>query len=204
MEELQTHRRRDDFIDIIRRELNQQPLSVTDLAKDDLLDVVSDMQFVSAGRRRRFRDGLSRIAAERGFDSTVRASRQLVALWRERADELEIIFHYIIDSVSKMKIHAIETEPLPVRSKKAREQMQAALRGATDNPSHRVTELRLAIELCVKTFGYDASFIEANRLTNDLRSDANDLESALCDIMFDDFCSRESLHGQTAAFARAA
>jgi hypothetical protein len=197
MEDLSSNRRRDDFIDIVRRELNGRPTTVTDLARDDLLHVVTDMQFVSAGRRRRFRDGVSKIVHARGFEPTVQASRYLIASWRQRADELETVFHHIIDSVASKRTHVVSSESLPARTKKAREQLQASLREATDHASHRVTELRLSIELCVKQLGYDATFIEASRLTNDLRADANDLENALSDIMFDDLCSRLGAHGRS-------
>jgi hypothetical protein len=195
MEDLSNNRRRDDFIDIVRREINGRPGTVADLAKDDLLHVVNDMQYVSAGRRRRFREGITKIAQTRSFEPTVQAARYLIASWRGRADELETVFHYIIDSVTSTRIQ-VSSESLPARTKKAREQLQTSLREATDNASHRITELRLSIELCVKQLGYDATFIEASRLTNDLRSDANDLENALCDIMFDDLCSRLGAHGQ--------
>ncbi|MEX2159399.1 MAG: hypothetical protein WEB04_08355 [Dehalococcoidia bacterium] len=195
MEEHSDNRRRDDFIDIVRKDLATRPATATDLAMDDLLLVVNAMQYISSGRRRRFRDGVIRIANERGFEPTAKAARSLITVWRERAIELESVFHHIIDSVMNKQLR-VATDSLPIRTRSAREQLQKSLRNATDHPSHRTVELRLSIELCVQNLGYDATFIEASRLTNDLRSDANDLESALSDMMFDDLCVRLGQHGQ--------
>jgi hypothetical protein len=178
-----------DFIDIARRELDPGATSSETRARIALFDLFLQAKFRQTNRRPRLRAAILEIAGHEGFDSVISAGRDIVRLWRTCAEEVESTFHHVRDLYPQEDLAHLSQASLTSRIKPARDQLDRALTGATPNASHRKYEVSRAMQLCIEHFGYDASYIAAHKQVGEFRTNANELESILSDLLFDDVCS---------------
>jgi hypothetical protein len=177
-----------DFIEVARQERHPEIGTSDTRARQAVYDLFLQSKYRQASRRA-LRPAMLDIASTEGFDTVINAARDLVHHWRACAEEIESAFHHVRHLFPEDVLAQLTQGSLQSRTKLAREQFDRALTGATPNSAHRQYELSRAMQLCIEHFGYDASYIAAHKQVAEFRANANELESVIGELQFDDVCT---------------